>query len=429
MPLQSEQQLEDRRLRLREGLLNMERLTAEMNQLMERVTKPNPLLSKEEQDRERHRLRELNQDIDEHRGRINRLRSELAAEYHIDKPEFIDIFQNIIQTQIDLIEGNFLSVDGLKHAVLNIYDRLDSFAANVSVPTPWDSLATEANRPAPIALPPEWGETFQHPQIGIPIGVPSFLGAYTGGRKTTAALNIVRSVARTDKVLILSLEMTTGQLWASLIGQHIYANGGDRLSRSQILRQVRENSTALKSTVSDLEPNVHVIDTAGQTALNLIQTYDNFCHQNHGPPRLVVLDYLQLIKSLPTYDNRRLMIDETVALLTEKIKRIDSGWLNVVQTNRTSEHAHGGRAPDKSSFKESGSIETDAGFALTLGKVPKRLQRTAANLDDGDLYEDDRIEIRVAKNRFGPEPRAIVEIEPVTGTIGELPKAQMEMAL
>jgi hypothetical protein len=428
MSLRTENELEERRQQLREGMNLMLRESEQMDELMGRLTRPDPTLSPEEQRREKNRLRQIHSDLDEHRARIQRLKTELAAEYHFDKPQFLDVFNHLINQFVDLEEGNILSVEELKRRLLTTYDRLDAYAANVAIPDPYESMVIEANRPRPISLPPDWGKIFQHPDIGIPIGVPSLIAAYTGGNKTRTSLNIVRHVAQTGPVLVFSLEMTVGQLWASIIGQQLVANGGDIRSRSEILCRVRNGNRAIKETVNHLAPNIHVIDAASYNATNLVQAYDNFCNQHHGEPRLVVVDYLQMIKPLRAYESPRMMIDETVAVLTEKIKRINSGWLNVVQTNRTSEHAYGGRAPDKSAMKESGSIETDAGFAITLGKVPAQSGRRN-KYDDTDQFEKDKIEIWIPKNRFGPEVRSIVPIEPVTGLVGEVPKAQMEMAM
>ncbi|HYQ69084.1 replicative DNA helicase [Actinophytocola sp.] len=110
-----------------------------------------------------------------------------------------------------------------------------------------------------------------------------------------------------------------------------------------------------------------------------------------GPPRLIVIDYLQLMQ-LPKADRKDLALGEVTRQLKIMAQELNCIVLLLCQLNRGPESRPGG-LPMLSDLRESGAIEQDADVVMLIHDVAK--------------YTDERpgeIDLILAKQRKGSNP-------------------------
>jgi replicative DNA helicase len=213
--------------------------------------------------------------------------------------------------------------------------------------------------------------------------------------KTALAMNIAEHVAVTSKlpVAVFSLEMSSQQLVQRLLCSRARVN----------LQKVREGFLAerdfpsLTAAASKLaEAEIYIDDSAGLSILEVRAKARRLKAQKNI--RLIVVDYLQLLKSTTrrAQDNRQLEISEISAGLKGLAKDLDLPVIVLAQLNRQPEARSGGK-PRLSDLRESGSIEQDADLVGLLVRP--------------ELYEEDEdaraekageAELIIAKQRNGP---------------------------
>ena len=213
--------------------------------------------------------------------------------------------------------------------------------------------------------------------------------------KTALAMNIAEHVAISAKlpVAVFSLEMSSQQLVQRLLCSRARVN----------LQKVREGFLAdrdfpsLTAAASKLaEAEIYIDDTAGLSILELRAKARRLKAQKNI--RLIVVDYLQLLKSTTrrAQENRQLEISEISAGLKGLAKDLNLPVIVLAQLNRQPEARSGGK-PRLSDLRESGSIEQDADLVGLLVRP--------------ELYEEDEdaraekageAELIIAKQRNGP---------------------------
>jgi len=208
--------------------------------------------------------------------------------------------------------------------------------------------------------------------------------------KTTFAMNLAEHVAIREKVpvAVFSMEMPGEQLamrmMSSLgrIDQHRVRTG--KLEDDEWPR--------MTSAINILaETSMFIDDTAALTPTE-VRARCRRLHREHGRLGLVVLDYLQLMQSPGSGENRTAEISDISRSLKALAKELNVPVIALSQLNRNLEQRPNKR-PVMSDLRESGSIEQDADLIVFIYRDEVYHPDTA---DKGTA------EIIIAKQRNGP---------------------------
>ncbi|MEK7799362.1 MAG: replicative DNA helicase, partial [Acidobacteriota bacterium] len=189
------------------------------------------------------------------------------------------------------------------------------------------------------------------------------LAARPGMGKTSLALNVAQNVAMQagKKVGIFSLEMTREQLFLRMltglarIDSHMLRTG--RLTKDQwkeLIQAFGKLATA----------PVFIDDSAGLTVLEM-RAKSRRLKLEQGLD-LVVIDYMQLVRSRGRFENRNQEISEISRSLKELAKELNLPVIALSQLSRAPEQRGERGRPQLSDLRESGAIEQDADVVLFL---------------------------------------------------------------
>jgi replicative DNA helicase len=197
--------------------------------------------------------------------------------------------------------------------------------------------------------------------------------------KTTFALNLIRNIIFKDEengVGFFSLEMPTNDIMMRLVaseGFMLY----DKIQRGDI----SGNKVKFDATISKFKKNkqLYIDDTPGQTVNDIIiktrklkNSYPNL--------KVIVIDYLGLIRTTEKTENRVLEIQKITRELKELARSLEISVICLAQLNRGVEDRDT-KIPQLSDLRESGAIEQDADLVLLLS-------REDYYLDSGQLKRD-----------------------------------------
>ncbi|MBQ3076480.1 MAG: DnaB-like helicase C-terminal domain-containing protein, partial [Clostridia bacterium] len=201
---------------------------------------------------------------------------------------------------------------------------------------------------------------------------------------TSLALNIASHVAIKEQkgVAIFSLEMSGEQLVSRMISALALVDSY-RLRTGEIRP---DEWTRLAEAVSILgDAPVKIDDNAGVTVQEIKAKLRR--EKNIG---LVIIDYLQLMRSGIRSDNRAQEVAEISRSLKIMARELDIPVIALSQLNRASE-SRKDKKPMLSDLRESGSIEQDADIVIFLYRDD----------DNPDLEARNIVNCSVAKNRHG----------------------------
>jgi replicative DNA helicase len=209
--------------------------------------------------------------------------------------------------------------------------------------------------------------------------------------KTALAVNIAQNVGTRlgRSVGIFSLEMSREQLFLRMLC------GQARVDAHQLRtgRLGKEDWQRLTLAFGELtEAPVYVDDTAGLTLFEM-RAKARRLKAEKGLDLLVV-DYLQLMRTREKFENRNQEISEISRSLKALAKELSVPVIAVSQLSRAPEQRGGNHKPQLSDLRESGAIEQDADVVLLLYRE--------------EYYKPDKIEaqgvaeVNVAKQRNGP---------------------------
>ncbi len=182
--------------------------------------------------------------------------------------------------------------------------------------------------------------------------------------KTTFAMNICEniSISQMKPILIFSLEMPSEQIIIRIISSL------SRVEQKKIRTgQLNDEDWAkISSTINLLEKkkNIFIDDSCVLTPTDIRSKTRKIYKENNGLS-LVMIDYLQLIKSNIYLDNRNLEIGDISRSLKALAKELNIPIIAISQLNRSSEQRSDKR-PVNSDLRESGSIEQDADLIMFI---------------------------------------------------------------
>ncbi len=243
------------------------------------------------------------------------------------------------------------------------------------------------------------------PTVGIPTGfvdLDRLLGglqlsdlvivaARPGVGKTSFALSLAMHAAHARYgVGLVSLEMSQQQVAHRMVSMRSRVDG-NAIRAGNAHNELADVFSAI-GYVSDLP--IYIDDTPGLTGADLRSKVAMLCARNEV--NLLVLDYLQLMGTTGTRDNRQQEISDISRTCKAIAREHNLPFVVVSQLNRQVE-SRTDHVPQLSDLRDSGQIEQDADVVLFL----HREQREAGNgpVDGSQPYP---VRLTVAKQRSGP---------------------------
>jgi len=223
--------------------------------------------------------------------------------------------------------------------------------------------------------------------------------------KTSLALTFARNIALNENkpVAIFSLEMSRDQivdrLLASEAGVSLW-----RLRTGKLFYEGEVNELALISEALDKlnQAPIYIDDSPNLNTLQIRSMARKLKHQV-GEIGLIIIDYLQLLKTNKYYDSRVQEIAEISRSLKELGRELNVPILALSQLSRAPEQRIS-QVPKLSDLRDSGSIEQDADVVLFIHR-PK---------ETGQITPSNQAEIIIAKQRNGPLGVVTLYFDPET---------------
>jgi len=211
--------------------------------------------------------------------------------------------------------------------------------------------------------------------------------------KASLALNIARNVAVKDKkgVGVFSIEMSREQLTDRLLASEANVDGW-KFRSGRFSDEGEDNDfTKIREAMGVLsDAPIYIDDIASPTVMQ-IRTIARRLQAEHDIA-LLVIDYLQLIKSSERSESRVQEVSEISRSLKALAKELDIPVLAVSQLSRAIEMRTDGM-PKLSDLRESGSIEQDADVVMFI----YREDRVKKNSERKNIAD-----ILIEKHRNGP---------------------------
>ncbi|HXX80940.1 MAG TPA: replicative DNA helicase [Thermodesulfovibrionales bacterium] len=214
-----------------------------------------------------------------------------------------------------------------------------------------------------------------------------------GGRpsmgKTALGLNIAQHVGleMREPVAIFSLEMSKEQLALRMLCAEAMVDSNS--VRKGFIR--KEDWHKLTSAAGKLAEAPIFIDDSSSTTVLEMRAKARRLKMEHGGLSLVIVDYLQLMRSRGGFERREQEISEISRSLKGLAKELRVPVIALSQLNRGVEQRHD-RRPTLADLRESGAIEQDADVIIFLYRDRVYNKENTS----------DRAEVIIAKQRNGP---------------------------
>lgn len=215
------------------------------------------------------------------------------------------------------------------------------------------------------------------------------IAARPGMGKTSFALNIAANVGikAKKKVAVFSLEMSSEQITTRLLSQEALVES--RRLRNGTLEAADWTRMAEASQFLN-RASILIDDTAGITVSEIKAK----CRRIKDLD-LIIIDYLQLMSSGKSIENRVQEVSEMTRNLKLMAKELNVPVIVLSQLSRSTEGRQGHK-PMLSDLRESGSIEQDADIVIFL------YRESYYQVQEGKpAPEQDTAEVIVSKNRHG----------------------------
>ncbi|GBD25430.1 Replicative DNA helicase [bacterium HR30] len=208
--------------------------------------------------------------------------------------------------------------------------------------------------------------------------------------KTAFALNVAVNAAQEGGVgvAIFSLEMSKQQLGLRMLCAEASVDS-QQLRTGFLSGQDFPKIVAAADRLSRLP--IYVDDTPGLSVLELRAKARRLKREQEAKLGLVIVDYLQLMRSHERMDNREQEISSISRSLKALAKELDVSVMALSQLNRQVE-ARSDRRPVMADLRESGAIEQDADVILFLFR-PYVYDKNA---------DEHEAEVIIGKQRNGP---------------------------
>jgi replicative DNA helicase len=217
------------------------------------------------------------------------------------------------------------------------------------------------------------------------------IGGRPGMGKTAFALNIAQHVAidLKEPVAVFSLEMSKEQLAMRMLCAESMVNASS-VRKGFISKQDWPKLTNAAGRLADAP--IFIDDSSAITVLE-VRAKARRLKMEHGGLSLVIVDYLQLMRSRGNFERREQEISEISRSLKALAKELKVPVVALSQLNRAVEQ-RGEKKPTLADLRESGAIEQDADVIIFLYRDEIYNKNNPSNKG--------KAEIIIAKQRNGP---------------------------
>jgi replicative DNA helicase len=226
---------------------------------------------------------------------------------------------------------------------------------------------------------------------GFQPGELVIIGGRPGMGKTAFALNIAQHVGieMREPVAIFSLEMSKEQLAMRMLCSESMVDSS-QVRKGFISRQDWPKLTSAAGRLS--EAPIFIDDSSALTVLD-IRAKARRLAKDHRGLSLVVVDYLQLMRSRGSFERREQEISEISRSLKALAKELQIPVIALSQLNRAVEQRSGNK-PTLADIRESGAIEQDADVIIFIYRDNEQVKNNPAVRNI--------VKIDIAKQRNGP---------------------------
>ncbi len=255
----------------------------------------------------------------------------------------------------------------------------------------YKNLDTLMHNPEAANGTPTYYDDLDRVLVGMGEGDLVLIGARPGMGKTSFALNIASQVAMhsNKSVAVFSLEMPATQLVARMLSSEARIDSY-KLRKGDItpdeFQALAKAATAFSKTRIYIDDSSDITVAAMKAKLRRLKDLG-----------LVVIDYLQLMRSDRNIDNRVLEVGDISRNLKLMAKEFGVPVITCAQLSRGPE-SRTSKKPMLSDLRDSGAIEQDADIVIFLYR--DEYYKDSENAGDNSS-EDNIAEIIVAKNRHG----------------------------
>ena len=228
---------------------------------------------------------------------------------------------------------------------------------------------------------------------GMSAGNLIILAARPKVGKTAFALSIAENVAKSGKtVAFYSLEMESSEIYELLLSKRAQIP-----MNTLIDRRFRDKRRPQKIRYEEINKIAETIDEIYRLPIKINDNpactvndirLESRCVKDLG---LIVIDYLQLMRSTKKFENRNLEVGSICRELKCLASELGVPILCLSQLNRTSDES---TRPSPSELRDSGSIEQDANKVILMWSIEK-------NFNERGLVGSKTIGVDVALNRRG----------------------------
>ena len=242
---------------------------------------------------------------------------------------------------------------------------------------------------------------------GFQPGSLNIIAARPSVGKTSFAMNIVANIAMNPNVhkpaLVFSLEMPTDQILMRLLSTfgRISMNKlkAGEIQNSQLSDMVRKIKLLAETKNGELSDKLYIDDSGDITPLELRARARKLALEKGGLS-VIMIDYVQLMRSQTKAANRTLEIGEISRSLKLLAKELEVPILALAQLNREVD-ARKDHRPLNSDLRESGSLEQDADMIMFLHR------EAIYSKGEGGADNSNQATLIIGKNRNG----AIADID------------------
>jgi replicative DNA helicase len=215
--------------------------------------------------------------------------------------------------------------------------------------------------------------------------------------KTAFCLNIATNASEKGHgVAIFSLEMSRDALVQRMLCSE--ARVDSQAVRRGSLRDTDFTKLARAAGILGTCP-VWIDDTPALTLLEMRSKARRLRADNDV--QLIVVDYLQLMRSPEYSDNRVQEISDISRSLKQLARELNVPVIALSQLSRASEQRGGERTPVLSDLRDSGAIEQDADVVIFIHR-PEMYKDLRDKADEKGESLEGRADILIAKHRNGP---------------------------
>ncbi len=237
---------------------------------------------------------------------------------------------------------------------------------------------------------------FDQMTAGLQRGDLVILAARPSMGKTTLALNIAQHAAIHGhaSVAIFSLEMAAKQLFYRLL----CGEGRIDLYKLRTGRLGKEEWERLVAAFETYDQTRLFVDDSSAVTPMEIRAKARRLKAERGLD-LIIVDYLQLMRSERRTESRQQEISEISGALKGIAKELDVPLVALSQLSRAPDQRQGDHKPQLSDLRESGAIEQDADVVLFIYR-PEVYEKDESKIVEKGL--EGLAEVIVAKQRNGP---------------------------